>query len=257
MSGERLAVGTVRETHEPRVPALVHGGWRSAFPWLVQGTTARGTASRVFDLGLFSRGSPSADIHRNWGRLLATTAMPAAVHARQVHEAEVRLHESSQPGLRIVEPCDGHVTDRPGLLLAVSTADCVPAFVVDPRRRAVAVVHAGWRGTAAGVLERALQRMSESFASAPEALHVHFGPAICGACYEVGAEVHRALGKPAPPRPTPLDLRAALVERAESMGVDPAHMSVSEHCTQCTRSGLFSHRRGHAARQVGYIGIRP
>src|SRR5690606_18360795 len=101
---------------------------------------------------------------------------------------------------------DGHATRAPGLLLAVSVADCVPVSLVDPERRAVALLHAGWRGAAAGILERGLEVLAERLLARPEDLHVHLGPAICGGCYEVGPEVHRALGLPEPPAPAPVDL---------------------------------------------------
>lgn len=85
---------------------------------------------------------------------------------------------------------------------------------------------------------------------------MHLGPAICGSCYEVGPEVFGALGLPTPDGPTPLDLRAALAERAAAEGVPSTSITVSGHCTRCTDSGLFSHRGGDAGRQVGYLGLR-
>jgi hypothetical protein len=244
----------VRERHDARLPALVHPEWADAFPWLVQGTTTRGPDGDEFDLGFFSHGSPPERVHAHWNRLLAATAMPAAVLARQVHEAEVRVHDASPPGLQVVEPCDGHATREAGVLLAVTVADCVPVFLVDAAARRVALVHAGWRGTAAGVLERGLSRLGTS--GGAHAVHVHLGPAICGECYEVGPEVFEALGAPRPTRPTPLDLRGELARRAVACGVDLGRVTVSEHCTRCTGSALFSHRAGDLGRQVGYLGIR-
>ena len=146
----------VRETHDASVPALVHPDWMASFPWLLQGTTTRGPAERAFDLGLFGDASPGHLVHEHWNRLLEATDMSGAVHAQQVHEAEVRFHRTCDPGLHIVDPCDGHATDQSGALLAVTTADCVPVFVLDPDVPAVAVLHAGWRGAAAGVLEQGL-----------------------------------------------------------------------------------------------------
>lgn len=244
----------VREGHDSSVPALVHAGWAAEFPWLVQGTTNRGAPASEFDLGLFSGGSPSELVRERWNRLLAATGMRAAVHARQVHEAAVQMHGEVATGLNLVSPCDGHVTSEAGILLAVTTADCVPIFVVDADERAVAVLHAGWRGTAAGVLERGLAMLSRG--SGARELRVHLGPAICGDCYEVGPEVFEALGEPVPSSPAVLDLRGVLERRALEAGVDPSSVTVSEHCTRCTGSGLFSHRGGDLGRQVGYLGIR-
>jgi YfiH family protein len=253
-------VRRVREALDSRVPALVHPEWAAGLPWVVQGTTTRGTETDPFDLGLFSDGSSSDVVRSHWDRLLASTGMRAACHARQVHGAEVRRHEAPVghhargSGLTLAADCDGHVTSAPGVLLAVSAADCVPIFAVDPSERAVAVLHAGWRGVAAGMLERGLDALAPS--SRWGQLRVHLGPSICGSCYEVGPEVFEAVGLAPPERPTPIDLRRVLAERATALGVAPAHVTVSEHCTRCTSSGLFSHRAGDRGRQVGYVGIR-
>jgi YfiH family protein len=251
-------VRRVREALDPRIPALVHTEWAAELPWVVQGTTTRGEGPTPFDLGLFSDGSPAEVVWRSWGRLIDATGMRSAVHARQVHGTEVRTHErrDAEPanGLRLAPECDGHVTSEQGVLLAVSAADCVPIFVVDPGARAIAALHAGWRGVAAGVLERGLALLAAP--SDRSELRVHFGPSICGSCYEVGPEVFEALGLAAPRRPTPIDLRSVLARRAIEQGVTREHVTISEHCTLCTSSGLFSHRGGDLGRQVGYLGIR-
>jgi YfiH family protein len=262
------AVRTVRERLDPRVPALVHPVWAAELPWVVQGTTTRGPDPTPFDLGLFSEGSPRDTVRAHWDRLLAATEMRRALHARQVHGAEVRLHDprgaedrghgarADEPwsGLVLADECDGHVTSEPGVLLAVSTADCVPIFVADPAGRTVAVLHAGWRGVAAGMLERGLDAVAP--VGRRGQLRVHLGPAICGSCYEVGPEVFEAVGLGRPERPQPIDLRRVLADRAIAHAASPDHVTVSEHCTRCTGSGLFSHRGGDRGRQVGYIGIR-
>jgi YfiH family protein len=246
----------IREPLDDHVGALVHPIWAATFPWLVQGTTTRGASRSTHDFGLFSGGSPDSVVQASWDSLLSTTEMGCAVHARQIHEADVCFHEAAAPGLRLVDPCDGHATDEVAVLLAVSTADCVPIFLVDPEARAVAVLHAGWRGAAAGILERGLDTLGVRSGTQASDVHMHLGPAICGSCYEVGPEVFAALGLPAPESPHPIDLRGVLVGRAVAMGIDPAHVTTSAHCTLCTESGLYSHRGGDKARQVGYLGIR-
>ncbi|HUH13237.1 MAG TPA: polyphenol oxidase family protein [Longimicrobiales bacterium] len=215
-----------------------------------------GDGDEPFDLGLFGAVPVGRALER-WGALRRATGMPRAVHARQVHGARVLAHGDGPPGLLVSEGYDGHWTDVPGVLLTVSVADCVPIFLVDPERRAVAVLHAGWRGVAAGMLEAGLRALAAGAGSRPQDVRGHFGPAICGACYEVGPEVHEALGLPVPAGPTPVDLRAELARRALSLGVPAEAVTLSEHCTRCTGSPLFSHRGGDAARQMGFIGIRP
>ncbi len=98
---------------------------------------------------------------------------------------------------------------------------------------------------------------SERWRSEAEHLWVHLGPAICGACYEVGPEVFEALGKPAPPSPAPVDVREVLVSQAQAIGVPEAHVSVSNDCTLCGESGFFSHRGGRPERQAAVLGVRP
>jgi len=246
----------IRDTPAAGRPALVHPLWAEGLPWLEQGTTLGEGGLPPFDLGLFSDASPARSVLANWERLRRDTGFPRLVHAHQVHGAAVRVHGSGPPGLFLAEPCDGHVTETAGTLLAVTVADCVPVSVVDPARHAVALLHAGWRGVAAGILERGLAVLRERLGTRPGDLLVHLGPAICGRCYEVGAEVFRGLGLPEPGHAAPVDLRAVLAHRALAAGVSAGRISVSAHCTLCGDSGFFSHRGGDRARQVGYLGVR-
>ena len=249
----------VTEFTEAEISALVHPEWCEAFPWLLQGTTTRGLAGAPpFDFGLFGESNSSKEARDRWSTLHQRLGARGVVHSQQVHGAVVCEYEESSSGisgLDLVDPCDGHVTSTRGLLLAVTSADCVPVFVIDPERRAVAVLHAGWRGAAAGVIESGVEKMASAFASRAEDLRLHMGPAICGTCYEVGPEVFAALQEPVPDRPTSIDLRHVLAARAVRLGVSSAAVTISAHCTVCTESGLFSHRKGHRERQVGYIGI--
>ncbi|MEX2465659.1 MAG: polyphenol oxidase family protein [Gemmatimonadota bacterium] len=237
-------------------PAVRHEGWLEHFPWLVQGTTTRraedGTTD--FDLRLFGDAPPPDGVHGRWEALRSWSGCRSVVHARQVHGAVVLQHDGPAPGLHIPTDCDGHATDTEGVLLAVSIADCVPVSVVDPERRSVALLHAGWRGTAEGILERGLGDVADG--GRLERLFVHLGPSICGRCYEVGAEVFEALDLPRPPGPTPIDLRAVLADRAIALGIDPGRLSISEWCTRCEPGTFFSHRGGDGGRQVAFLGVR-
>jgi len=246
----------VAEVPSAEPPALVHPAWRAAHPWLVQGTTRRGDGSEPFDLGIFSDASPVEVVLGAWERLRRGSGCARVVYAHQVHESDVRVHGEGPPGLHLTEPCDGHVTSAEGVLLAVTVADCVPVFVVAPQRRAVGLLHAGWRGVAAGVVERGLAVLRDEIGSSAADLHVHLGPAICGRCYEVGPEVLQVLGLRAPSGRAPVDLRAVVAARAVAAGVPASSVTVSAHCTRCGDSDLFSHRGGGRARQVGFLGIR-
>lgn len=238
------------------VPLWRHPQWRERFPWLVQATTGRGTKEDPFDLGLFGKAPVGRAIER-WRQLRAAAGMVSVLHSHQVHGAQAGSWDDPvPPGLSIVDGLDAHVTGRPGLLLAVSVADCVPIFLVAEQPRIVGVVHAGWRGVAAGALEATLELMQRRGAS-PEDVWLHAGPSICGACYEVGPEVHAAVNvdQPVPEGPTPIDLRAAIARRAQTLGVPDRPISISEHCTRCGPGDFFSHRGGDPGRQMAILGI--
>jgi YfiH family protein len=254
-----LEVRTVAERLAPgEVPLWVQPEWEARFPWLAQGTTGRGSGDEPFDLGL-SGAQPVGRALDRWRALIRATEMHAAVHARQVHQADIWIHrDAGSPGILVMDGFDGHVTDRACVLLSVGVADCVPVSIVDPETRVVALVHAGWRGTAAGIVERAINRIVESWQSAPERLWLHCGPAICGPCYEVGPEVHAAVNPhlPVPAENTTIDVRASIAERAQGIGLPAEQVSVSAHCTRCGEPDFFSHRGGSKARQMGVLGIR-
>lgn len=236
------------------VPAVTHPDWAERFPWLVQGTTTRGTATDPFDMGLAGTQPVAAALSRWWALREAGFALTAVV-ARQVHGPEIRVHDDAVPGLQLMPPADGHHTKRSGILLAVTVADCVPVSIVSAGPRSITLLHAGWRGAAAGILEAGLA-LAAGTAGGADRLHVHFGPAICGGCYEVGPEVHEALGLRVPANPAPVDLRAILAGRARESGVPAAQVTRSAWCTRCDNDRFFSHRVGDPGRQVGFLAIR-
>ena len=248
------AAATVREERLPgQLPIYAHPGWAERFPWLIQGTTARGEDD--FDLRLFGD-TPVGVVIDRWRLLRERLGVPGAAHARQVHGADILVHEAVEPGLSIAERFDGHYTRRPRLLLTVSVADCVPISLIDAESRAIAVLHGGWRGVAAGILEAGVDLLRQETGGVTANLFVHFGPAICGACYEVGPEVFRALGLQEPAGKALLDVRGVLAERAQRLGLPAARISVSEYCTRCGDSPFYSHRGGCIQRQVGFLALR-
>jgi YfiH family protein len=228
--------------------------WTDRWPWLVVGTTLR--ADERGDYRLFGD-APVGECMARWARLIEDSGLAGAAHARQVHGRRVIHHASAQPGLYVAWEADGHMTGAAGLLLTVSLADCTPVFLVDPANRAVALLHAGWRGTASGILGRAVGELRRRYGSRPDGLHLYLGPAICGSCYEVGPEVHEELGLAIPDGNTPVDVRAVLLKQAAAIGI-PAHATrVSELCSLCHQDAFFSHRGGDTGRHLGILGIRP
>jgi YfiH family protein len=236
------------------VPLVQHEDWRLRFPWLLQGTTTR-TPTEDWDFRLYGP-SPAGEVLDRWEQLQEDTSMPAAVHAHQVHGARLMSHVGAEPGLRLLRGFDGHFTGTPGVLLTVSVADCVPVFLVDPARKCVGVVHAGWKGVAARILDEALSGMRTWFGSSPRDVHVHLGPSICGRCYEVGPEVHEAVGLQRPEAPEPVDLRLLLARQGERAGIPGDQISRSGYCTRCDAALFHSHRGGSSGRQLGILGIR-
>jgi YfiH family protein len=179
------------------------------------------------------------------------------VHSGQVHGTRVLRHPGGGPaGFLIADTADGHATRAAGVLVTVTVADCIPISIVDPERRALALLHGGWRGVAGGIVEAGVAALRELAGSHPEELFLHLGPAICGACYEVGPEVHAALGCEVPPENRPVDLRAIAARNARRLGMATERITTSAHCTRCGDSPFFSHRAGHPGRQVGVLGIK-
>jgi YfiH family protein len=244
------------ETAEDDVPLYVVTDWADRFSWLFAGITHAGSGTDPFDLRLF--GEPaSGRAPARWSDLLQASAFETIVHAHQLHETRIVIHDRVGRGVRETEGgADGHATAESGVLLAVTVADCVPVYLLDADARAVALLHAGWRGTAAGILPRGITLFGKRWGTDPGRLLVHLGPAICGACYEVGPEVFSALGVEAPAHPAPIDVREVLAQQANAAGVPSESITVSGLCTLCGDGNLFSHRGGRSERQVAVLGIR-
>lgn len=181
--------------------------------------------------------------------------------ARQVHGDCVLEHHpgagrDASAALTVADAADGHVTTDAGTLLLVTAADCVPVYIIHPATRTIALVHAGWRGVAAGIVERGIARVSRLGEAPARDIVIHCGVSICGSCYEVGPEVVAAVAGVAPPAdPTYLDLRGAIGRRAAAAGVH--HVSVSGWCTAHDGDHFYSHRRSHGrdGRMVAYLGV--
>jgi YfiH family protein len=207
--------------------------------------------------GSFGMGSrePVGDVMDRWARLqdgLAALRIERFATAHQIHGAVVERHDGGWRGWLRLRGVDGHVTSTPGTALAVTIADCTPVFVAHPGG-AVAALHAGWRGTAARILDVGLEALAGMGFPADECI-VHLGPSICGPCYQVGPEVLSAVhGRPATDKGQ-LDVREVLREQAWRRGV--THISSSSACTRCHADRFFSHRGGDSGRQLGVIALQ-
>jgi hypothetical protein len=286
------------------------------YSWLVHAfSTRRCGVSRGPTAGLnlgFTKGEPRTRVRENrklfFQQLGVEHFAQAVLH--QVHSAniyqvrratggelEYRLggkRMPEQPGL--VQPAgDALLTDQAGILLSVRTADCLPVLLVDPKRRAVAAVHAGWRGALARIVEKAVGDMRRVFGSEPQSLLAVLGPSIRVCCYEVGQEVEEAFqgrfaradkffhkqsespawhperhplsfvnaqptrGNSASKLSIHLDLVAVAEDQLLAAGVVPHHVAVVNFCTACRTDLFYSCRQegSGVGRMLAVIGIRP
>ena len=216
----------------------------------VRFTTRRGGTStgpyESLNLGGSTDDDPAA-VQANHAAVAAALGYDAATRAwgRQVHGGEVQIrHTVPQPGEARLE-VDGQVTALPGVAVTVMAADCLPVALAAPG--AVAMLHGGWRGLAAGVLEAGVEAMRAL--GADGAIVAAIGPGAGPCCYEAGDEVHAALGHGVGRN---VDLKAAARQRLLAAGVAEVHDTA--RCTICSDPQLFfSHRRdrGITGRQAG------
>jgi polyphenol oxidase len=288
---------------------ILTAGIFDSLPWIAHGfSTRKGGASKVegapaLNLGFTEWDSREA-VARNRAAFLRAvlgqkpTSQSSAraeiaeslVTLRQIH-SDVVCVVSKPP-----EPApqaDAGISSRAGFFLGIQTADCVPILLADPRRRVVAAVHAGWRGTLSRIVVKTLGRMQLEFGTNPEDVLAALGPAIGPCCYEVGPEVAQAFlgqfahaaewfegpfdrlssgeepnplpwltmmppGHEPPPERVQLDLRAANRRQLVGAGVRPRNIAVSPLCTSCRGDLFFSYRKEGPAtgRMMSVIGIR-
>jgi uncharacterized protein, YfiH family len=172
---------------------------------------------------------------------------------------------------KAVLEADGSITDLPGVMLGVQTADCVPVLIADVNRRAVAAIHAGWRGTVARIVEQGIARMREEYGSRPEDMVAAVGPSIGACCYAVGQEVRSEFGvrlgyadalfRAMDDGQLHLDLWEANRRQLLDAGVSGERITVMGECTACMLSRgqrkYFSHRAEHGftGRMMSMIGV--
>ena len=221
----------------------------------------------------FLRGDMRENVVENYRRFCDALGadVDGLVLSNQVHSDVVRLCTSADRGSGFAYPrdyeADGLMTDVPGLGLVVFAADCLPVLLYDPVRRAVAAVHAGWRGTANGIVTRAVEQMGACYGCRPEDIRAAVGPCISRCCFETHADVPEAMiaamGESARAYIDPLpqegkfrvDLKGLNAFRLEQAGLNPDHIAVSPDCTVCLCDKYWSHRVTHGIRgsQVGLI----
>jgi len=283
--------------HKARGVQVVASPALGKLGWLTHGFSTRpGGASVIEGKPALNLGFTDWDerdrVEANRKKFLAAVGagkMPL-VTLRQFHSDVVHL--AAEPPAEAPN-ADALITSVPGLLLGVQTADCVPILLADTKRRVVAAIHAGWRGTLARIAVKTLGRMRMEFGTRASDVVAALGPAIGGGCYEVGAEVAQAFAMQFPPAsdwfdgpfeqlahgeeplwlpwltmmppghvpPPPrvqLDLRAANRWQLLDAGVPEKQIDVSDLCTACRTDLLFSYRHEGAktGRMMAVIGMK-
>ena len=177
--------------------------------------------------------------------------------AKQIHSDQVL--KATHPGH--FGPGDALISEQPGVTVAIRTADCLPVVIVDPRTRAVAAVHAGWRGVVAEIAPKAVEAMKAAFGSRPEDLEIAIGPGIGPCCFEVGPEVAVQFRAFFPERGdlegrTRVDLVETITRQLRRNGVTASQISTSELCSCCHPELFESYRRDreNAGRMVTAVG---
>ena len=241
----------------------------------------------------FTEGATPAAVRRNRAQFLRMLAgrgkAPELVTLKQIHSDLIhRVDAPPKAGLK----GDGLITNTPGLLLSIQTADCLPILLVDAKRRAVGAFHAGWRGTLARIAEKGVGLMGQHFGSRAQDLRAAIGPGIHACCYQVGGEVRerfesqfayagelfrefedsdpvrekypllfltaRAPGHSKLAPRIYLDLVEANLRQLRHAGLRAGNIHASPLCTACRTDLLFSHRaeKGKTGRMLAVIGIQ-
>jgi len=214
-----------------------------------------------------SIGDDPAAVKVNRARVLAALdrtrtglVMDGLVHGVDVARVDgTTTGESLDGGGRYIPRVDALVTDDPAVTLVITAADCAQVLFVDPRRRAVGIAHAGWRGAAAGVLTATVAALCAHYGSDPSDLRAAVGPCLGPCCARFSDPHHELPGWCAPfIHCGHVDLWAMNRHQLREAGLRPAHISVAEVCTVCQRDLFYSHRgdKGHTGRFAAAIGLR-
>lgn len=216
----------------------------------------------------YTRGDRKEAVDENYRRVarLLGCSVEDMVCADQTHTTNLRVVGREDRGKGIVRKKDYHdvdglLTDEPGVYLATFFADCVPLYFVDTKRRAVALAHSGWRGTAARMGQCVVEKMREAYGTNPADIVAAVGPSICQECYEVGGDVAGAFAaafrKPGQEQELllskgggkyQLDLWRANEIVLTEAGIPREQIQVTDLCTCHNSCYLFSHRASHGQR---------
>lgn len=194
----------------------------------------------------------------------------ALVTPRQVHGSDILvINEPNEDFSHFLSvEGDAVITNQPNVMIGVCVADCAPILLCDPDNKVIAVVHAGWKGTAAKLVAKTVAGMQSEFGSKPARLHAAIGPCIQKCCYEVDEPVKKAFAQSGiswelcaeltSPGKWQLDLAAANRELLQLAGLPSDAIQVSDQCVCCHSEQFFSYRRDkeESGRQMGFIMLK-
>jgi hypothetical protein len=188
--------------------------------------------------------------------------LPVQKHTDRIHILD-NVNDDAVVADAVV--ADAVITQKKNVLIGIQVADCVPILLYDKGRGVIGAVHAGWRGTAKGILRSSINMMCEAFDSSTDEILIAIGPSIRDCCYEVGPEVIKEIecvtgnGEyyKVADNSFYLDLLKANIIQALSTGVSEENIWHSEECTSCNPERFYSYRYsgGKTGRQGGFIGI--
>jgi polyphenol oxidase len=229
----------------------------AAEPWLVHAISTRAggvSEGRFASLNVsLSVGDERANVDENLRRLREALDSPEFFSPYQVHGNAVTLVDGeTEPRPR----CDALMTRTAERALMLRYADCTPVLLADPRHKAVAAVHAGWRGSAVRAAGAAVQGMHAAFDTRPEDLRAGIGPAIGPCCYEIGQDVVDAFAdRPELISNSRLDLWEANRQALIEAGVPAEQIEMANICTLCESDRFFSHRANGGVPAGRFAGI--
>jgi purine-nucleoside/S-methyl-5'-thioadenosine phosphorylase / adenosine deaminase len=243
---------------------FLHSEALARIPRIVHAFSTRRSERNDFALGAGPSMNPLVQMNRIRFVAAAGAVGWPVLKLKQVHSGIVRVMEDTSAAGEAVEG-DAAITSLSGVLLSVQTADCVPILLADSYARAIAAVHAGWRGTAAHIVETTVAELGRQYQIKPQEIVAAVGPHIGVCCYEIGEEVVDAIGDPAaierrPEWPKPhLNLVEANRRQLLKAGIPEKQIEISSLCTRCREDLFFSYRRDGArtGHMLSVIGIAP
>ncbi|MBN1621927.1 MAG: peptidoglycan editing factor PgeF [Endomicrobiales bacterium] len=167
------------------------------------------------------------------------------VTAEQVHGSRVAVVDKEHKGKKI-DAADGLITKEAGLPVAIFTADCLPVFVADKRKRIAGIIHSGWRGIAGGIISRTIEVLKKEFNSAVNDIFVFAGPHIQECCYFIGDELKKEFNIKEDIKN--LSLSGIVHKQLKSLGV--SKISISKECSCHEEDLFFSYRRNKTSQRM-------